>query len=85
MNCSFGGLRGGGIEQKGKKTHRCGQQCGDCSGGAIRGINGNGQNNTVKKMKKKTKFTALSFAFLLDSLHNLAPVLFGSVCIYFCM
>ena len=34
---------GGGIEQKGKRTH--GQQCGDCWGEeGIRGLNGNGKN-----------------------------------------
>ena len=34
----------GGMEQKGKKTHGHGQQCGDCWGqGAIRGLNGNGK------------------------------------------
>ena len=27
-----GGLGGGGIEQKGKRTHGRGQQCGDCWG-----------------------------------------------------
>ena len=34
MTASGGGgrLRGGGIEQKGKKTHGHGQQCGDCGG-----------------------------------------------------
>ena len=36
----------GGIEQKGKRTHGHGQQCGDCGGEVgIRGLNGN--------MKKK--------------------------------
>ena len=36
------GLRGGGIKQKGKRTHGHGQQCGDCGQkGSIRGINGN--------------------------------------------
>ena len=34
------------MEQKGKKTHGHGQQCGDWGGGEgrIRGINGNGKN-----------------------------------------
>ena len=42
----MGRLGGGGIEQKGKRTH--GQQCGDCRGqGNIRGINGN-VKNTIK-------------------------------------
>ena len=42
------GLRergGGGTEQKGKRTHGHGQQCGGCSGGGvIVGINGNRKN-----------------------------------------
>ena len=42
MTASGGGWRlgGGGIEQKGKKTHGHGQQCGDCEGAeSIRGLN----------------------------------------------
>ena len=39
-----GWLGGGGIEQKGKKTHGHGKQCGDCGEhGSIRGLNGNGK------------------------------------------
>ena len=40
-----GGGRGGGTEQKGKRTHGHGQQCGDCwgGGGNIRGLNSNGK------------------------------------------
>ena len=35
---------GGGIEQKGKRTHGHEQQCGDCEGeGVIMGINSNGK------------------------------------------
>ena len=38
-------LGDGGIEQKGKRTHGHGQQCGDYSGkGEYRGLNGNGDN-----------------------------------------
>ena len=41
------GLRergGGGTEQKGKRTHGHGQQCGDCSGeGDLRGLNSKGK------------------------------------------
>ena len=34
------GVRGGGMEQKRKRTHGHGQQCGDCWGaGSIRGLN----------------------------------------------
>ena len=46
MTASGGGrLGGGGIEQKGKRTHGHGQWCGDCWGeGGIRGLNGNGKN-----------------------------------------
>ena len=40
-----GGLGGGRIEQKGKRPHGHGQQCGDCwRGGGIRGLNANGKN-----------------------------------------
>ena len=36
------GFGGGGIEQKGKRTHGHGQQCGNYWGkGHIRGLNGN--------------------------------------------
>ena len=43
---------GGGIEQKGKRTHGHGQQCGDCGGYRdIRGLNGNGKNTTKKKKR----------------------------------
>ena len=41
-----GEARGGGIEQKGKRTHGPGhwQQCGDCCmDGNIGGLNGNGK------------------------------------------
>ena len=33
MTAGGGRLGGGGIEQKGKRTHGHGQQCGDCGGG----------------------------------------------------
>ena len=40
----MGRLGGREIEQKGKRTHGHGQQCGDCQGeGDIRGLNGNGK------------------------------------------
>ena len=46
-----GRLVGGGIEQKGKRTHGHGQQCGDCwAEGGVRGLNGN------KKYTMKIKF-----------------------------
>ena len=41
---SYGGeVRGGGVQQKGKRTHGHRQLCGDCSGGegSVRGLNGN--------------------------------------------
>ena len=49
----------GGIEQKIKRTHGHGQQCGDCRGEEVRGsgrqykgdINGNGKN-TIKVNKR---------------------------------
>ena len=48
MTASGGGLGGGGIEQKGKRTHGHGQQCGDCwRKEGIKGLNGNGEN-TIK-------------------------------------
>ena len=43
MTASRGVLVGVVIEQKGKRTHGHGQQCGDCWGEeGIRGLNGNG-------------------------------------------
>ena len=42
-----GGVRlgGGGMEEKGERTHGHGQQCGDCwEMGNIWGLNGNGTN-----------------------------------------
>ena len=43
---------GGGIEQKGKRTHGHGQQSSDCWGeGGTRGLNGNGKH-TIKNRKK---------------------------------
>ena len=36
----WGGLEGGGIEQKGKRTHGHGQQCGDCGEGDERDVRG---------------------------------------------
>ena len=32
-----GEVRGGGVEQKGKRTQGHGQQCGDCGGGVYKG------------------------------------------------
>ena len=45
MTAKARGLVSGGMEQKGKRTHGHGQQCGDCGrgkGGGIRGISDNG-------------------------------------------
>ena len=48
MTASGVWLVGGGIEQKGKRTHGHAQKCGDCWGsGSIRGLKGNGKN-TIK-------------------------------------
>ena len=45
-------LGGGGKEQKGKRTHGHGHQCGDwCGEGGIRGLNGNGKNTGKIKLK----------------------------------
>ena len=54
---------GSGAEQKGRRTHGHGQQCGDYWGeGFIRGLNGNGEKNTIKiKFEKKKKESALLF------------------------
>ena len=52
MTASGGGrqLGGGAIEQKGKKTHGHGQQCGVFwREGYIRGLNTNGKNTTKIK------------------------------------
>ena len=59
-------MRGGGelgseeIKRKGKRTHRYGQQCGDCRGRAggeveegIKWINGNEKNTIKNKLLKK--------------------------------
>ena len=48
-----GKLGGGGNEQKGKRTHRHGQQCGNCRGqGSIRELNGNGKKYNKHKSTK---------------------------------
>ena len=53
-------VRGGGIEQKGERTHGLGQPWGDCWGvGGIRGLNGNGKINKIFLVK-----TNLCFSFL---------------------
>ena len=53
MTAGVGWLEGGGIEQKGKRTHGYGQQCGDCCGEAAIGrITGNGKT-MIKKSEKK--------------------------------
>ena len=50
------GRGGGRIEQKGKRTHGHGQQCGDCwGGGGIKGLNSNGKNTIKIKLKNKGK------------------------------
>ena len=56
-------LGGGGIEQKGKRTHGHGQQCGDCWGeGGIRGLNDNGKNTIKIKSKNKEKIFVKLFS-----------------------
>ena len=52
MTASWWEVRGGGTEQKGKKTH--GQECGDyrVGGGSIRRLKGNGKNTTEKVFKE---------------------------------
>ena len=50
-------LEGRGIEQKGKRTHGHGQQCGDGRGwGSRRGIHDNGKNTIkiiIDRLKKE--------------------------------
>ena len=49
----MGKLGDRGTEQKGKRTHGHGQQCGDClGGGGVRGLNGNGKNTVKIKILK---------------------------------
>ena len=49
-----GKLRGEGTEQKGKRTHEHGQQCGDCGGKwGIRGQSGNGKKYNEDYIKRK--------------------------------
>ena len=44
MTAGWGELGGEGIEQKGRRIHGHGQQCGDCWGEAgIRGLDDNGE------------------------------------------
>ena len=55
-------VSGGGIKQKGIRTHGCGQQCGDCYGEVgMRGLNGN-----VKKYNKgkKEMYTCKKIRFI---------------------
>ena len=44
-----------GIEQKGKRTHGQGLQCGDCRGGQgdIRGLNGSGKKYNKRILKNR--------------------------------
>ena len=52
-----GEVKGGGIEENGKKTHGHGQQCGDCGGNwGKRWVNGNGKNIIKIKNKYIEKF-----------------------------
>ena len=53
MTASGGGRLGdGGIEQKGKRTHRHGQHCGDCLGRGVRELKGNVKSTIKMKFKK---------------------------------
>ena len=72
-----GRLKGGGIEQKGKKTHGHGQQCADCWGEAgVRGLKCNVKNAIKIKLKKQRKkrsgFESGSITYSLDELAQLA-------------
>ena len=46
-----GKWEGGGIEQKGKRTHGHGQQCGDYRGQGIKELHGNGKNTIFFKFR----------------------------------
>ena len=47
-------MRGGGIEQKGKRTHGHGQQSCICRGeSGVSELNGNGKNTQQKERKKR--------------------------------
>ena len=54
MTAKGGKGRGGGTEQKRKRTHGRGQQYGGCWGkGCRRGLTGNGKNTIKIKLKNK--------------------------------
>ena len=87
MTASLGGvLGGGGIKQKGKRTH--GQQCADCWGErGIRGLNGHGKNIIKINLKKKTKEKGRARSYVSPDLQACAFVvlfaqndLFQSLC-----
>ena len=61
-----GQVRGGGIDQKGKRTHGHGQQCGDGWGEqCIRGVNGNGKSTIkIRKLKRIKKIKRISIPCL---------------------
>ena len=60
MTASVGVERVGGIEEKEKRTHGHGQQCGDCWGRAcMKGLSGNG--NIQCRLNKKIKNNMESF------------------------
>ena len=57
-------LGGGGIEQKGKRTHGHGQQCGDCWGeGGIRVLKGN-EKKKINEKKEKKRHYFISFGYI---------------------
>ena len=52
------------MEQKGKRTHGQGQQCGDCSAvEGVRGQNGNGKKYIIKMKLKNGKQTIALYDF----------------------
>ena len=62
-----GEVRDGVLEQKGKRTHGHGPQCGDCRGRGwmeveelLRDINGNGKN-TIKRTQRETQICPTDF------------------------
>ena len=61
------------MEQKGKKSHGHGQQCGDCRGsGVIRELNDNVKTIIRVKMKENNKNTTKKleeFSFLTGIIH----------------
>ena len=65
-----GRLGGGGTEQKGKRTHGHGQQCGDCWGeGSIRRLNSKEKYNKYYIFKKENESEFYLYMVILSLFH----------------